>query len=96
VRAQVLNVVMDLVEQLSLTLVFVSHDLSVVRRVCDRVAVMHQGQVVETGNTNEVYENPRHPYTQRLVAAVPTLAKALAGVSAAELAGAAHSGKDEQ
>jgi ABC-type glutathione transport system ATPase component len=96
VRAQVLNVVMDLVEQLSLTLVFVSHDLSVVRRVCDRVAVMHQGQVVETGSTNEVYENPRHPYTQRLVAAVPTLAKALAGVSAAELAGAAHSGKDEQ
>ena len=96
VRAQVLNVVMDLVEELSLTLVFVSHDLSVVRRVCDRVAVMHQGLVVETGSTDDVYENPRHPYTQRLVAAVPTLAKALAGVSAAELAGAAHSGKDEQ
>jgi peptide/nickel transport system ATP-binding protein len=95
VRAQVLNVVMDLVEELSLTLVFVSHDLSVVRRVCDRVAVMHDGQVVETGTTDDVYDNPRHPYTQRLVAAVPTLAKALAGVSAADLAGAMRSGKDE-
>ena len=75
---------------------FVSHDLSVVRHVCDRVAVMHQGEIVETGSTRDVYENPRHPYTQRLVAAVPTLAKALAGVSAADLAGAAHSGKDQQ
>jgi peptide/nickel transport system ATP-binding protein len=95
VRAQVLNVVMDLVDELSLTLVFVSHDLSVVRRVCDRVAVMHDGQVVETGTTDDVYDNPRHPYTQRLVAAVPTLAKALAGVSAADLAGALRCGKDE-
>jgi ABC-type glutathione transport system ATPase component len=95
VRAQVLNVVMDLVEELSLTLVFVSHDLSVVRRVCDRVAVMHQGQIVETGTTADVYGDPHHPYTQRLVAAVPTLAKALAGVSAADLAGAMHPGTDE-
>jgi peptide/nickel transport system ATP-binding protein len=94
VRAQVLNVVTDLVAELSLTLVFVSHDLSVVRRVCDRVAVMHDGRIVETGTTAEVYENPQHPYTQRLVAAVPTLAKALAGVSAADLAAATLSGKD--
>jgi ABC-type oligopeptide transport system ATPase subunit len=94
VRAQVLNVITDLVSELSLTLVFVSHDLSVVRRVCDRVAVMHDGQVVETGTTDEVYEDPQHPYTQRLVAAVPTLAKALAGVSAADLAAATLSGKD--
>jgi peptide/nickel transport system ATP-binding protein len=56
---------------------------------------MHDGQVVETGTTDDVYDNPRHPYTQRLVAAVPTLAKALAGVSAADLAGAMRSGKDE-
>ena len=75
VRAQVLNLVTDLVAELSLTLVFVSHDLSVVRRVCDRVAVMHEGRIVETGTTDEVYENPQHPYTQRLVAAVPTLAR---------------------
>jgi peptide/nickel transport system ATP-binding protein len=80
VRSQVLNLIADLVEELSLTLVFVSHDLSVVRHVCDRVAVLHQGQVVESGRTDEVYDHPRHPYTQRLVAAVPTLAKALAGI----------------
>ena len=94
VRAQVLNLITDLVDELDLTLVFVSHDLSVVRHVCDRVAVMHDGQIVETGTTDEVYENPQHPYTQRLVAAVPTLAKALAGVSAADLAAATLSGKD--
>ncbi|MES4903479.1 MULTISPECIES: ATP-binding cassette domain-containing protein [unclassified Streptomyces] len=85
VRAQVLNLIADLVEELSLTLVFVSHDLSVVRHVCDRVAVMHDGQIVETGPTEQVYEEPRHSYTRRLIAAVPTLDKALSGVSAADL-----------
>lgn len=85
VRAQVLNLIADLVEELSLTLVFVSHDLSVVRHVCDRVAVMHDGQIVETGSTEQVYEEPRHPYTRRLIAAAPTLAKALSGVTAADL-----------
>lgn len=86
VRAQVLNLIMDLVEDLSLTLVFVSHDLSVVRHVCDRVAVMHEGQIVETGPTVDVYENPQHPYTRKLVSAVPNLRRALAGTSAADLA----------
>ena len=88
VRAQVLNLVTDLVEELGLTLVFVSHDLSVVRHLCDRVAVMSEGRVVETGPTREVYEDPQHPYTQRLVAAVPTLEKALAGATTADLAAA--------
>jgi ABC-type glutathione transport system ATPase component len=88
VRAQVLNLIMDLVEDLSLTLVFVSHDLSVVQHVCDRVAVMHEGQIVETGPTGEVYENPQHPYTRKLVSAVPNLHRALAGTSAADLAAA--------
>ncbi|MGW4390340.1 ATP-binding cassette domain-containing protein [Streptomyces sp. NPDC004685] len=85
VRAQVLNLIADLVDELSLTLVFVSHDLSVVRHVCDRVAVVHDGQIVETGSTQEVYEDPQHPYTRRLIAAVPTLGKALSGVTAADL-----------
>ena len=85
VRAQVLNLIADLVDDLSLTLVFVSHDLSVVGHVCDRVAVMHRGQIVEMGRTEEVYTNPQHPYTRRLIAAIPTLAKALSGVAAADL-----------
>lgn len=87
VRAQVLNLIAELVEELDLTLVFVSHDLSVVRHVCDRVAVMHEGQVVEAGTTEQVYDDPQHAYTRTLVNAVPTLERALAGVTAADLAG---------
>jgi peptide/nickel transport system ATP-binding protein len=86
VRAQVLNLIADLVEQLSLTLVFVSHDLSVVQNVCDRVAVMREGQIVEIGPVEQVYNEPRHPYTRQLIAAIPTLGKALSGVTTADLA----------
>lgn len=85
VRAQVLNLLADLVEELSLTLVLVSHDLSVVRHVCDRVAVMYDGLVVETGPTERVYTDPQHPYTRRLVAAIPTVERALAGATPADL-----------
>jgi ABC-type glutathione transport system ATPase component len=85
VRAQVLNLIADLVEELDLTLVFVSHDLSVVRHMCSRIAVVYQGEIVEMGPTGEIYENPQHPYTRKLIAAVPTLGKALAGVTAADL-----------
>ncbi|MFC0626404.1 ATP-binding cassette domain-containing protein [Kribbella deserti] len=85
VRAQVLNLITELVDSLNLTLIFVSHDLSVVRHVCDRVAVMHAGEVVETGTTGEVYTAPRHPYTRRLVSAIPTLQRALAGATTADL-----------
>ena len=86
VRAQVLNLILDVVERLDLTLVFVSHDLSVVRHVCERVAVMQAGEVVEIGPTDEVYERPQHPYTQSLVAAIPRLDEALDGRTAADLA----------
>ena len=86
VRAQVLNLISELVDELGLTLVFVSHDLSVVRHVCDRVAVVHDGQIVETGPTEQLYDDPQHPYTRTLINAVPTLEKALAGVTAADLA----------
>ena len=88
VRAQVLNLITDLVRELSLTLVFVSHDLSVVRHVCDRVAVLHEGRIVETGRTEALYDQPQHPYTRQLVSAIPSLRKALAGATAADLASA--------
>jgi peptide/nickel transport system ATP-binding protein len=94
VRAQILNLLEDLVEDNGLTLVFVSHDLSVVRHVCDTVAVMHRGEIVETGTVDDVHERPSHPYTQRLVAAVPTLRRALAGTGAAELARGAAGSED--
>jgi peptide/nickel transport system ATP-binding protein len=85
VRAQVLNLISDLVDELDLTLVFVSHDLSVVKHVCDRVAVMNAGQIVETGYTADVYAAPQHPYTQRLVSAIPTLQRALSGATTSDL-----------
>jgi peptide/nickel transport system ATP-binding protein len=88
VRAQVLNLISDLVDELDLTLVFVSHDLSVVRHLCDRVAVMNAGEIVETGSVEQVWRDPQHPYTRRLLAAVPTMARALAGGTTAELAAA--------
>jgi peptide/nickel transport system ATP-binding protein len=88
VRAQVLNLISDLVDELELTLVFVSHDLSVVRHLCDRVAVMNAGEIVETGTVEQLWRDPQHPYTQRLLAAVPTMERALAGESTAELAAA--------
>ena len=91
VRAQVLNLIADLVDEFALTLVFVSHDLSVVGHVCDRVAVMNAGQIVEIGDTAKVYTDPQHSYTRTLVAAIPTLRKALAGVTAADLANEAAS-----
>ena len=86
VRAQVLNLIAELVDRLSLTLVFVSHDLSVVRHVCDRVAVMSRGEVVEIGATEQIYDAPQHPYSRQLVAAAPRLRAALAGRTAADLA----------
>ncbi|RNL82642.1 ABC transporter ATP-binding protein [Halostreptopolyspora alba] len=85
VRAQILNLLSDLVQRYELTLVFVSHDLAVVRHLCDTTAVMHDGAIVELGPTRRVYDEPRHPYTRDLVAAVPTLRRALAGATASDL-----------
>lgn len=98
VRAQVLNLLADLVDDLRLTLVFVSHDLSVVRHVCERVIVMKAGSIVEEGPVDQIYNDPREPYTRRLVASIPTIERALAGVTAADLAAARaqeHPGKDQ-
>ncbi|GAA5163701.1 ATP-binding cassette domain-containing protein [Ornithinimicrobium tianjinense] len=86
VRAQVLNLIDEVVEGFDLTLVFVSHDLSVVRHVCDRVAVMRRGQLVEVAPTEQLFAAPEHPYTRSLLAAVPDLQQALAGRTAEDLA----------
>jgi len=73
VRAQVLNLLLDLADDLGLTVILVSHDLSVVRFFCDRVAVLYQGEIVESGPTDVVYDAPQHDYTRTLLAAVPRL-----------------------
>lgn len=77
VRAQILNLLDELVQQLDLTLIFVSHDLGVVRRVCDRVAVLHGGDLVEVGTTEQIYSDDAQPYTCGLIAAAPVLQQAL-------------------
>lgn len=78
IRAQILDLIAELTVRDDMTLVFVSHDLSVIRRLCDRVAVLQGGRIVEEGPTARVYDAPTHPYTEELLAAVPTLEKALA------------------
>lgn len=71
VRAQVLNLLEKLQKQFDLTYVFISHDLSVVRHVCDRCGVMYLGKIVELGNVDDLFDNPQHPYAEALLAAVP-------------------------
>ena len=71
VRAQVLNLLEELQEKLNLTYMFISHDLSVVEHLCDRVAIMYLGQLMEIGTVDQIYDNPKHPYTQALLSAIP-------------------------
>ena len=71
VQAQILNLLQELQEQFGLTYLFISHDLSVVEHISDRVVVMYVGKLVENGATEELFSNPRHPYTEALLSAVP-------------------------
>ena len=71
IQAQILNLLMDIKGRLSLTILFISHDLRVIRSICDRVAVMYLGRVVEQARVDELYQNPVHPYTEELIKAIP-------------------------
>jgi peptide/nickel transport system ATP-binding protein len=73
VRDQILDLISHLTKELGLTLILVSHDLSVIARLCDRVIVMKDGHVVESGNTREVFDFPQHEFTQSLISAIPRL-----------------------
>ncbi|WP_435177489.1 ABC transporter ATP-binding protein [Halorussus sp. AFM4] len=71
VQAQILNLLEDLQDEFGLTYLFIAHDLSVVRHICDRVAVMYLGNIMELGETEELFENPKNPYTHSLLSAIP-------------------------
>ena len=75
VRAQILNLLDDLQEELKLTYMFVSHDLSVIEHICDRVAIMYLGKVVEIGTKDDIFKNPQHPYTKALLSAIPMVGR---------------------
>jgi oligopeptide/dipeptide ABC transporter ATP-binding protein len=71
IRAQIINLLLDLKDEMGLSYIMISHDLGVVEHVSDRVAVMYLGRIVEQGGWQEIFEDPRHPYTRALIAAIP-------------------------
>jgi oligopeptide transport system ATP-binding protein len=71
IQAQVVNLLMDLQEEMGLTLIFIAHDLSIVKHISTKIMVLYLGNMVEFANSRYIYENPRHPYTQALISAVP-------------------------
>ena len=73
VQAQVVNFLQDLQKEFKLTYLFIGHDLGVIRHICDRIGVMYRGRLVEEGTSQEIYENPQHIYTKRLIAAIPDI-----------------------
>ena len=73
IQAQIINLLKDLQRQMGLTYVFISHDLSVIEHICDRVAIMYLGKIVEIGTKDEIFNNAKHPYTQALLSAIPVV-----------------------
>ena len=73
VQAQVLNFMQEIQKEYGLTYIFIGHDLGVIRHVCDRIGIMYKGRFVEEGNTDEIFNNPQHIYTKRLVSAIPDI-----------------------
>src|SRR5690606_9971572 len=73
IQAQILNVMKDIQEKFGTSIILITHDLGVVAGMCDRVVVMKDGEVVETGTTEEIFESPKHPYTLKLLNALPRL-----------------------
>jgi len=73
IQSQILNLLLDLRDELNLTMIFISHDLSVVRYIADNIAVMHKGTIVEYGESEHLFNNAKHPYTQQLLAAIPQM-----------------------
>ena len=71
IQAQIVNLLESLKEKLNLTYLFISHDLRIVEHLCDRVAVMYLGEIVELAKTSDIYSNPLHPYTQALLSSIP-------------------------
>ncbi|MGD9714576.1 MAG: ABC transporter ATP-binding protein, partial [Thermomicrobiales bacterium] len=70
-RAQMLDLLLGLAHELGMSLIFIGHDIGVIRYMCDRVAVMHRGRIVEIGDTDTVCDRPSHPYTRSLISAIP-------------------------
>ena len=73
VQAQVINFMKDIQKEFNLTYLFISHDLGVIRHMCDRIGIMFKGQLVEEGSRDDIYENPQHIYTKRLISAIPEI-----------------------
>lgn len=71
IQSQILNLLLDLQEEMGLSYLFIAHDLAVVKHISDRIAIMYLGQLMETGGADAIYEDPRHPYTRALIAAIP-------------------------
>jgi oligopeptide transport system ATP-binding protein len=71
IQAQILNLLAGLVREMNLTMIFIAHDLSVVKHISDRIAVMYQGKIVELGPALDIMERPSHPYTRALISAIP-------------------------